>query len=85
MRGVASSRESTPHLFTKRVLAPRGIDLDVNVVGKGATWLLYAAIGFRIVTHDHTSWPVVLFWIGLAAAVVAALFYVRDARNELRA
>ena len=68
-----------------RVLAPRGIDLDVNVVGKGATWLLYAAIGFRIVTHDHTSWPVVLFWIGLAAAVVAALFYVRDARNELRA
>jgi CDP-diacylglycerol--glycerol-3-phosphate 3-phosphatidyltransferase len=68
-----------------RVLAPRGIDLDVNIIGKGATWVLYAAIGFRIVTHDHTSWPVVLFWIGLAAAVVAALFYVRDASKELRA
>ena len=68
-----------------RVLAPRGIDLDVNVIGKGATWLLYAAIGFRIVTHDHTSWPVVLFWIGLAAALVAAALYVRDARNALRA
>jgi CDP-diacylglycerol--glycerol-3-phosphate 3-phosphatidyltransferase len=66
-----------------RVLAPRGIDLDVNMIGKGATWLLYAAIGFRIVTHDHTQWPLVLFWIGLAAAVVAALFYVRDAWNEL--
>jgi CDP-diacylglycerol--glycerol-3-phosphate 3-phosphatidyltransferase len=66
-----------------RVLAPRGIDLDVNVIGKGATWLLYAAIGFRIVTHDHTQWPLVLFWIGLAAAVVAALVYVRDAWNEL--
>jgi CDP-diacylglycerol--glycerol-3-phosphate 3-phosphatidyltransferase len=66
-----------------RVLAPRGIDLDVNVIGKGATWLLYAAIGFRIVTHDHTHWPVVLFWIGLASAVVAALLYVRDAWNEL--
>jgi CDP-diacylglycerol--glycerol-3-phosphate 3-phosphatidyltransferase len=66
-----------------RVLAPRGIDLDVNVIGKGATWLLYAAIGFRIVTHDHTSWPLVLFWIGLGAAVVAALFYVRDAWQEL--
>ena len=66
-----------------RVLAPRGVDLDVNMIGKGATWLLYAAIGFRIVTHDHTQWPLVLFWIGLAAAVVAALFYVRDAWNEL--
>jgi len=67
-----------------RVLAPRGIDLDVNAIGKTATWVLYAAIGFRIVTHDHTSWPLWLFWIGLAGAVVAALLYVRDARKELR-
>lgn len=66
-----------------RVLAPRGIDLDVNLIGKGATWLLYAAVGCRIVTHDHTSWPLWLFWIGLAAAVVAAMFYVRDARRRL--
>jgi cardiolipin synthase (CMP-forming) len=66
-----------------RVLAPRGIDLDVNVIGKGATWLLYAAVGLRIVTHDHTSWPLWLFWIGLAAAVLAAMFYVRDARKRL--
>jgi CDP-diacylglycerol--glycerol-3-phosphate 3-phosphatidyltransferase len=67
-----------------RVLAPRGVDLDVNMLGKGATWLLYAGIGFRIVTHDHTSWPLWIFWIGLGAAVVAALLYVRDARRELR-
>jgi len=67
-----------------RVLAPRGIDLEVNVVGKGATWLLYLAIGCRIVTHDHTSWPLWLFWIGLAAAVVATMFYVRDAWREVR-
>jgi CDP-diacylglycerol--glycerol-3-phosphate 3-phosphatidyltransferase len=66
-----------------RVLAPRGIDLDVNLVGKGATWLLYAAVGCRIVTHDHTSWPLWLFWIGLAAAVIAAMFYVHDARKRL--
>ncbi|HET6943805.1 MAG TPA: CDP-alcohol phosphatidyltransferase family protein, partial [Gaiellaceae bacterium] len=67
-----------------RVLAPSGIDLDVNVVGKAATWVLYAAIGFRIVTHDSTSWPLWLFWIGVVGAVVAAMFYVRDARRELR-
>jgi CDP-diacylglycerol--glycerol-3-phosphate 3-phosphatidyltransferase len=67
-----------------RLLAPRGIELDVNLLGKAATWLLYAAIGFRIVTHDHTSWPLWLFWTGLVAAVIAAMFYARDARKELR-
>jgi CDP-diacylglycerol--glycerol-3-phosphate 3-phosphatidyltransferase len=67
-----------------RVLAPRGTDLVVNAVGKAATWVLYAGIAFRIVTHDHTSWPLWLFWIGIAGAVVAAMFYVRDARRELR-
>jgi CDP-diacylglycerol--glycerol-3-phosphate 3-phosphatidyltransferase len=67
-----------------RILAPRGIDLDVNLLGKGATWLLYLAVGCRIVTHDSTSWPLWLFWIGLGAAVVAAMFYVRDAWRRLR-
>ena len=67
-----------------RVLAPRGVDLDVNLLGKAATWLLYAAIGFRIVTHDHTSWPLWLFWFGIAGAVAAAMFYVRDAWKEVR-
>jgi len=66
-----------------RILAPRGIDLEVNIVGKVATWLLYAAIAFRIVTHDSTTWPLWLFWFGVAGAVIAAMFYVRDARREL--
>jgi CDP-diacylglycerol--glycerol-3-phosphate 3-phosphatidyltransferase len=67
-----------------RVLAPRGIDLDVNVLGKAATWVLYLAIGCRIVTSNDTRWPLWLFWIGLAAAVIAAMFYARDAWRELR-
>ena len=66
-----------------RILAPRGVELDVNLAGKAATWALYLAIGCRIVTHDHTSWPLWLFWIGLAGAVVAAMLYLRDARKEL--
>lgn len=68
-----------------RILAPRGIELDVNLAGKAATWLLYAGIGFRIVTHDHTAWPLWVFWFGVGAAVVAAAFYVRDAMKALRA
>jgi CDP-diacylglycerol--glycerol-3-phosphate 3-phosphatidyltransferase len=67
-----------------RILAPRGIDLDVNLLGKGATWVLYAAIGFRIVTVDSTDWPLWLFWIGIAGAIAATMLYVRDAWKELR-
>ena len=67
-----------------RVLSPRGYELDVSMLGKAATWVLYAAIGFRIVTADSTMWPLYLFWIGLGMAVLAAAFYVRDAWNVLR-
>lgn len=67
-----------------RILAPRGIDLDVNVLGKAATWILYASVGFRIVTHDATTWPLWLFWIGLGGAVAAAMLYVRAARKALK-
>jgi CDP-diacylglycerol--glycerol-3-phosphate 3-phosphatidyltransferase len=71
-------------LVGARYLQPRGIELDVNIVGKTATWILYAAIGFRIVTQPTTQWPLYLFWAGLALAVLAAAFYVRDARRQLR-
>jgi len=67
-----------------RALAPRGVELDVNLLGKAATWALYAAIGFRIVTHDATSWPLWLFWIGLGGALAATLLYMRDALRVLR-
>jgi cardiolipin synthase len=67
-----------------RVLAPRGLEIDVNLLGKGATWLLYAAIGFRIVTHDATEWPLWIFWIGLGGAVAAAMLYVRDAWRRIK-
>ena len=67
-----------------RVLAPRGIEVDVNLVGKAATWILYAAIGFRIVTHTATRWPLDLFWAGLGLALVAAVFYIGRAWGEVR-
>jgi CDP-diacylglycerol--glycerol-3-phosphate 3-phosphatidyltransferase len=67
-----------------RILSPRGIEIDVNVVGKAATWILYLAIGCRIVTHNATRWPIDLFWAGLALAVVAAMFYVARAWTEVR-
>ena len=71
-------------LVGARVLQPRGIELEVNFIGKTATWILYAAIGFRIVTEPSTQWPLYLFWVGIVLALVAAVFYARDARRELR-
>jgi CDP-diacylglycerol--glycerol-3-phosphate 3-phosphatidyltransferase len=65
-------------------LLPSGVEIEINTVGKAATWILYAAIFFCIVTHEATQWPLYLFWAGIVLALVAAVFYVRTARNELR-
>jgi len=65
-------------------LAPRRLDVEVNTVGKAATWILYAAIAFRIVTNPATKWPLYLFWAGLVLAVTAGVFYAVTARKELR-
>jgi CDP-diacylglycerol--glycerol-3-phosphate 3-phosphatidyltransferase len=66
------------------LLTPRGLDVEVNIIGKAATWVLYAAIFFRIVTHRSTSWPLDLFWAGLGLALVAGGFYVATAWREVR-
>lgn len=65
-------------------LVPRGLEIDVNLVGKAATWVLYAAIFFRIVTHKATQWPLDLFWAGIALALVAGVFYIATAWREVR-
>jgi CDP-diacylglycerol--glycerol-3-phosphate 3-phosphatidyltransferase len=67
-----------------KLAAPEGYDLQVNAVGKAATWLLYAGIGFLIVTHRSTHWPYWIFWIGLALAVVAGALYAAAAWRTTR-
>jgi phosphatidylglycerophosphate synthase len=67
-----------------RFVNPNGIEVEVNTVGKAATWILYAAIFFRIVTSPSTQWPLVLFWVGLGLALVAGVLYLRVARREWR-
>jgi CDP-diacylglycerol--glycerol-3-phosphate 3-phosphatidyltransferase len=71
-------------LLGSAVLAPRGLEVEVNAVGKAATWVLYAAIFFRIVIDPATKWPLYLFWVGIVLAVIAGVFYVEKARKELR-
>jgi CDP-diacylglycerol--glycerol-3-phosphate 3-phosphatidyltransferase len=62
----------------------RGYDFDVNLAGKVATWLLYAALALVMVTHEGTDWPLWIFWTGVALAAVALLGYVLKARREVR-
>ena len=67
-----------------RFVVNRGYDFEVSRVGKLATWVLYAAIALVIVTDDGVDWPVWLFWLGVALALVAAAQYVLKARREVR-
>ena len=66
-----------------KLLAPRGLELEVTFLGKLATWVLYAALCFVVVTEEGTAWPLVLVWIGVALAIAAALQYVARARGAL--
>jgi CDP-diacylglycerol--glycerol-3-phosphate 3-phosphatidyltransferase len=67
-----------------KLVVPRGYDFEVSALGKVATWVLYAALALVLVTEKGTDWPLWIFWIGVALAVVAALQYVAKARREVR-
>ena len=64
------------------LLIGRGYEFQVNTVGKVATWLLYAALGFVMVTHKGSDWPIWIFWIGLVLALVALAEYAVKAKKE---
>jgi CDP-diacylglycerol--glycerol-3-phosphate 3-phosphatidyltransferase len=67
-----------------KAIAPQGYELNVNFVGKAATWLLYAGIAFLIVTPRSTDWPYWIFWAGLVLAVIAGVMYAVGARKAVR-
>jgi CDP-diacylglycerol--glycerol-3-phosphate 3-phosphatidyltransferase len=67
-----------------KVLAPRGFELDVTFLGKLATWIVYAGLGFVLVTDEGTTWPLVILWIGIVLALAAGVQYLQRARATLR-
>jgi len=62
----------------------RGISVEVNFLGKLATWLLYASVAFVLVTHEGDQWPLWIFWIGVGLAVASAGQYIYDTWKALR-
>jgi CDP-diacylglycerol--glycerol-3-phosphate 3-phosphatidyltransferase len=68
-----------------KLVVGRGYDFNVNLAGKAATWLLYAALAFVMCTSKGTDWPLWIFWAGVVLAAVALVGYLRKARREVRA
>jgi hypothetical protein len=62
---------------------PRGYELSVNFLGKAATWVLYAALAFVMVTHTGAEWPLWIFWSGLGLALGAGALYAVSARRAV--
>jgi CDP-diacylglycerol--glycerol-3-phosphate 3-phosphatidyltransferase len=71
-------------VFGYPLVRNRGYEFEVNLLGKAATWLLYAALVGLVASGDGTTWPLVLFWAGLAVAVAAAVQYLATAAREVR-
>jgi len=67
-----------------KLVVPRGYDFEVNLLGKTATWVLYAALALTMVTRGGTAWPLWLFWAGVALALLAGAQYLAKARREVR-
>jgi cardiolipin synthase (CMP-forming) len=61
----------------------RGYRFEVNMLGKLATWFLYASLFFVTLTPAGTDWPLVVFWIGFGLALAALAAYVLKARREV--
>ncbi|MDQ2983622.1 MAG: CDP-alcohol phosphatidyltransferase family protein [Actinomycetota bacterium] len=66
-----------------KLVMDRGYDFSVNLAGKAATWLLYASLGFVMVTRKGTDWPLWIFLAGFALAAVALVGYLLKAKREV--
>jgi CDP-diacylglycerol--glycerol-3-phosphate 3-phosphatidyltransferase len=71
-------------LVGTRFVLPRGYEFSVSFLGKLATWVLYAGIGFTTVTHKGTDWSLYTFWSGLTLAVAAGVLYIASAYRQIR-
>jgi CDP-diacylglycerol--glycerol-3-phosphate 3-phosphatidyltransferase len=66
-----------------KLVVERGYEFAVNLAGKVATWLLYAALAFVMVTRAGTEWPLGVFWAGFAFSVLSVGGYLVKARREV--
>ena len=78
---VLAVRELAMLLFAQLTLR-RGLDIEVNMVGRVAVWLVMMGIFLALVIDSWVSAAV--FFVGLALTIVATILYVRVALVTLR-
>jgi cardiolipin synthase len=61
----------------------RGLDIEINWIGRLAVWPAMAGVGGALIADVWT--PEALLYVGLAGAFAATAIYVRDGLRKLRA
>jgi cardiolipin synthase len=61
----------------------RGLDININWIGRIAVWPAMSAIGVALIADVWLA--DVLLYIGLVGVLAASVIYVRDGLRELRA
>ena len=67
-----------------KLVVPRGYEFEVSLLGKAATWGLYASRARGHVTERGPRGPLAPVWAALARAGGAAVQYVAKAMREVR-
>ena len=81
--GIILLRDGVLVLGTPLALR-RGYEFAVNFLGKTATWLLYASLVGVVASDEGTTWPLILFWLGVAVSLGAALQYTAEVLRSAR-
>jgi CDP-diacylglycerol--glycerol-3-phosphate 3-phosphatidyltransferase len=78
---VLAAREAAMLVLAHQALR-RGLDVEINWVGRIAVWPVMAGVFFALVFESPLA--EILFLVGLALAIVATVLYVRVALSTLR-
>jgi CDP-diacylglycerol--glycerol-3-phosphate 3-phosphatidyltransferase len=78
---VLAAREALMLVLTQVALR-RGMDLEVNMVGRWAVWPVMAALGLTVLTDTWISEA--LLYFGLALTLAATALYLQDGVQALR-
>lgn len=79
---VLAARELFMLVLTRLAMS-RGIDLNVNMLGRWAVWPTMGALGLAMIVETWVS--DVLLYVGLALTLAATAQYVQDGLRALRA
>jgi CDP-diacylglycerol---glycerol-3-phosphate 3-phosphatidyltransferase len=78
---VLAAREAFMLVLTELALR-RGIDLNVNMMGRWAVWPVMGALGLAMIVETWVS--EVMLYVGLAMTLAATVRYLQDGLQALR-